>query len=153
MQNVIWTFAMFWFLFYNSFDATYLYEYTFILGYNLFFTSLPVIVLGGGCSSSLIVFVTDAWGSFRPRYQCEGVLGFSSAVHSWYSGPRVHPDQVLAIYVRRLLSICYSLFHCLFVFLWRRTIFLVWQDSGFPCGLWNNGRNVCNLLGQFVRWS
>jgi phospholipid-translocating ATPase len=38
---------MFWFLFYNSFDATYLYEYTFILGYNLFFTSLPVIVLGG----------------------------------------------------------------------------------------------------------
>jgi phospholipid-translocating ATPase len=46
-QNVIWTFAMFWFLFYNSFDATYLYEYTFILGYNLFFTSLPVIVLGG----------------------------------------------------------------------------------------------------------
>ncbi|CAG7850226.1 Putative phospholipid-transporting ATPase C24B11.12c [Serendipita indica DSM 11827] len=45
-KNVIWTFAMFWFLFYNSFDATYLYEYTFILGYNLFFTSLPVIVLG-----------------------------------------------------------------------------------------------------------
>jgi magnesium-transporting ATPase (P-type) len=38
---------MFWFLFFNSFDATYLYEYTFILGYNLFFTSLPVIVLGG----------------------------------------------------------------------------------------------------------
>ncbi|KAG8835462.1 hypothetical protein FRC17_003029 [Serendipita sp. 399] len=45
-KNVIWTCAMFWFLFYNSFDATYLYEYTFILGYNLFFTALPVIVLG-----------------------------------------------------------------------------------------------------------
>lgn len=38
---------MFWFLFYNSFDATYLYEYTFILLYNLIFTSLPVIVMGG----------------------------------------------------------------------------------------------------------
>jgi len=30
-----------------SFDATYLYEYTFILLYNLVFTSLPVISLGG----------------------------------------------------------------------------------------------------------
>lgn len=38
---------MFWFLFYNSFDATYLYEYTFILLYNVVFTSLPVIVMGG----------------------------------------------------------------------------------------------------------
>jgi phospholipid-translocating ATPase len=46
-QNVIWTFAMFWFLFYNSFAATYLYEYTFILLYNVVFTSLPVIVMGG----------------------------------------------------------------------------------------------------------
>lgn len=31
----------------DSFDATYLYEYTFILLYNLVFTSLPVITLGG----------------------------------------------------------------------------------------------------------
>ena len=46
-QNVIWTFAMFWYLIYNSFDATYLYQYTFILLYNVVFTSLPVIALGG----------------------------------------------------------------------------------------------------------
>ncbi|KIP01649.1 hypothetical protein PHLGIDRAFT_32482 [Phlebiopsis gigantea 11061_1 CR5-6] len=45
-KNVIWTFAMFWYLIYNSFDATYLYQYTFILLYNVVFTSLPVIVLG-----------------------------------------------------------------------------------------------------------
>ncbi|KAG8918881.1 hypothetical protein FRC01_001607 [Tulasnella sp. 417] len=45
-KNVIWTFAMFWYLFYNSWDATYLYQYTFILLYNLAFTSLPVIVMG-----------------------------------------------------------------------------------------------------------
>lgn len=37
-----------------SFDATYLYEYTFILLYNLVFTSLPVISLGG------------MWPSFNP---------------------------------------------------------------------------------------
>ncbi|KAF5371423.1 hypothetical protein D9757_010009 [Collybiopsis confluens] len=45
-KNVIWTFAMFWFLPFNNFDATYLYQYTFILLYNLVFTSLPVIVMG-----------------------------------------------------------------------------------------------------------
>ncbi|KAG8948486.1 hypothetical protein FRC04_009694 [Tulasnella sp. 424] len=45
-KNVIWTFAMFWYLFHNSWDATYLYQYTFILLYNLAFTSLPVIVMG-----------------------------------------------------------------------------------------------------------
>ena len=32
---------------FTSFEATYLYQYTFILLYNLVFTSLPVIVLGG----------------------------------------------------------------------------------------------------------
>ncbi|KAL5521166.1 hypothetical protein ACEPAG_9088 [Sanghuangporus baumii] len=45
-KNVVWTFASFWFLFWNSFDATYLYQYTFILLYNVVFTSLPVISLG-----------------------------------------------------------------------------------------------------------
>lgn len=45
-KNVIWTFAMFWYLPWNSFDATYLYQYTFIILYNLAFTSLPVIVMG-----------------------------------------------------------------------------------------------------------
>jgi phospholipid-translocating ATPase len=38
---------MFWYLPFNGFDATYLYQYTFILLYNLVFTSLPVIILGG----------------------------------------------------------------------------------------------------------
>ncbi|TFK47398.1 phospholipid-translocating P-type ATPase [Heliocybe sulcata] len=45
-KSVIWTLAMFWYLPWNSFDATYLYQYTFILLYALVFTSLPVIVLG-----------------------------------------------------------------------------------------------------------
>ncbi|KAJ3720646.1 hypothetical protein C8R42DRAFT_627902 [Lentinula raphanica] len=45
-KNVIWTFAMFWFLPFNSFDATYLYQYSFIVLYNTVFTSLPVIVMG-----------------------------------------------------------------------------------------------------------
>lgn len=45
-KNVIWTLAMFWFLIYTNFDATYLYQYTFILLYNLLFTALPVTTLG-----------------------------------------------------------------------------------------------------------
>lgn len=45
-KNVIWTFALFWYLPFNNFYGTYLYQYTFILLYNLVFTSLPVIILG-----------------------------------------------------------------------------------------------------------
>ncbi|KAF7419236.1 hypothetical protein PC9H_001823 [Pleurotus ostreatus] len=45
-KNVVWTFALFWYLPFNNFDATYLYQITFILLYNVVFTSLPVIVLG-----------------------------------------------------------------------------------------------------------
>ncbi|KAG0701867.1 hypothetical protein DFH29DRAFT_924776 [Suillus ampliporus] len=45
-KNVIWTLAMFWFMPFCYFDATYLYDYSFILFCNLIFTSLPVIVLG-----------------------------------------------------------------------------------------------------------
>ncbi|WVR06439.1 hypothetical protein IAU60_003470 [Kwoniella sp. DSM 27419] len=45
-KNAIFTISMFWFLIFCSFDATYLFEYTFLLMYNLFFTSLPVAVLG-----------------------------------------------------------------------------------------------------------
>ncbi|KAG1736828.1 hypothetical protein EDD22DRAFT_787445, partial [Suillus occidentalis] len=44
-KNVIWTSAMFWFMPFCYFDVTYLYDYSFILFYNLIFTSLPVIVL------------------------------------------------------------------------------------------------------------
>ncbi|KAJ7054208.1 phospholipid-transporting ATPase 1 [Mycena amicta] len=45
-KNVVWTFGLFWYMPFNSFDATYLYHYTFILLCNLAFTSLPVIVMG-----------------------------------------------------------------------------------------------------------
>lgn len=46
--------------FQTSFDATYLYQYTFILLYNLVFTSLPVIVLGGSLSSvSIQIPISD----------------------------------------------------------------------------------------------
>ena len=42
----MWTFALFWYQLYNSFDGTYLFDYTYVLFYNLAFTSLPVILMG-----------------------------------------------------------------------------------------------------------
>ena len=37
-----------------SFDATYLYQYSFIMLYNLIFTSLPVVALGGKLSEVVL---------------------------------------------------------------------------------------------------
>lgn len=45
-KNMIWTFAIFWFQIFCNFDISYIYEYTYILMFNLFFTSVPVMVMG-----------------------------------------------------------------------------------------------------------
>ena len=45
-KNIVWTFALFWYQIYNSFDCQYLFDYTYILLVNLAFTSLPVIFMG-----------------------------------------------------------------------------------------------------------
>jgi len=45
-QNIVWTFALFWYQLFNSFDGSYLFEYSYILLYNLAFTSVPVILMG-----------------------------------------------------------------------------------------------------------
>jgi phospholipid-translocating ATPase len=45
-KNLVWTFALFWYQIYTNFDCTYIYDYTYIVLYNLAFTSLPVILLG-----------------------------------------------------------------------------------------------------------
>ena len=46
LQNIVWTLALFWYQIYNNFDTTYLFDYTYILLYNLAFTSLPIIFMG-----------------------------------------------------------------------------------------------------------
>jgi phospholipid-translocating ATPase len=45
-KNMVWTFAIFWYQIFDDFDQTYLYDYTYILLYNLAFTSVPVVFLG-----------------------------------------------------------------------------------------------------------
>lgn len=45
-KNMCWVFAIFWYQFFTGFSATILYDYTFLMFYNLLFTSLPPIVLG-----------------------------------------------------------------------------------------------------------
>ncbi|KAI0542746.1 hypothetical protein GGR58DRAFT_451816 [Xylaria digitata] len=45
-KNIIWTFTIFWYQIYCNYDITYLFEYTYIILFNLIFTSLPPIVIG-----------------------------------------------------------------------------------------------------------
>jgi len=97
----------------GSFDATYLYQYTFILLYNLVFTSLPVIVLGGtSCYSSRSSFNTH-FSSIRPRHQCKGRVGIPTALYTWYSWSGIHANQILVIHGRWIISVCYRVFHSL----------------------------------------
>lgn len=45
-KNMIWTLTIVWFQCFCNFDITYLFEYTYILMFNLIFTSVPPIVIG-----------------------------------------------------------------------------------------------------------
>lgn len=45
-KNIIWTFAIFWYQIYCDFDITYIFDYTYILFFNLFYTSVPVAIMG-----------------------------------------------------------------------------------------------------------
>ncbi|GJN67478.1 hypothetical protein PLIIFM63780_004919 [Purpureocillium lilacinum] len=45
-KNMVWTFSIFWFEIFCDFDITYLFDYTYILMFNLFFTSVPVGIMG-----------------------------------------------------------------------------------------------------------
>lgn len=45
-KNVIFNVALYWYSIYNDFDGSYLFEFTYLMFYNLAFTSLAVIFLG-----------------------------------------------------------------------------------------------------------
>ncbi|KAI0835434.1 phospholipid-translocating P-type ATPase [Hypoxylon sp. FL0890] len=45
-KNMIWALSILWFQCFCNFDITYLFEYTYILLFNLIFTSIPPIVIG-----------------------------------------------------------------------------------------------------------
>ncbi|ORY67355.1 P-type ATPase-like protein [Pseudomassariella vexata] len=45
-KNMVWTFAIFWYQCFCNFDITYVFDYTYILLFNLFFTSVPVVLMG-----------------------------------------------------------------------------------------------------------
>ncbi|GBB83626.1 hypothetical protein RclHR1_10320004 [Rhizophagus clarus] len=45
-KNIVWTIAMFWYQIWAGFSAQYLYDYTYIMLYNLLFTAFPVMFLG-----------------------------------------------------------------------------------------------------------
>lgn len=45
-KNMMFTFALFWYGVFSSFDGAYLFEYTFVMLFNLAFTSVPVILIG-----------------------------------------------------------------------------------------------------------
>lgn len=67
-KNMIWTWSIFWFQCFCDFDITYLMEYTYILMFNLLFTSVPVILMG-----VLDQDVTDAVSLAVPELYRRGI--------------------------------------------------------------------------------
>ncbi|KAK0729767.1 hypothetical protein B0H67DRAFT_477359 [Lasiosphaeris hirsuta] len=45
-KNMVWTWAIFWYQIFCNFDISYIFDSTYILMFNLLFTSVPVILMG-----------------------------------------------------------------------------------------------------------
>ena len=45
-KNVVWAFTLFWYQIYDNFDGGYIFDYSYVVLYNLAFTSLTVIFMG-----------------------------------------------------------------------------------------------------------
>lgn len=45
-KNLVWTFSLFWYQIYDNYDCSYIFDYTYVILFNLAFTSLPVILMG-----------------------------------------------------------------------------------------------------------
>lgn len=43
---MVWTMGLFWYQIYTNYDVSYPVDYTYILLYNLAFTSVPIILMG-----------------------------------------------------------------------------------------------------------
>ncbi|KAK6202765.1 aminophospholipid translocase and ATPase [Scheffersomyces amazonensis] len=80
-KNVVFTLTCFWFGIFTNFDGSYLYEYTFLMFYNLAFTSLPVIVL-----AVMDQDVSDTVSLLVPQLYRTGILGIEWSQYKfvWY---------------------------------------------------------------------
>lgn len=80
-KNVVFTLTLFWYGIYTNFDGSYLYEYTFLMFYNLAFTSLTVIVL-----AVLDQDVSDTVSFLVPQLYRSGILRleWSQSKFLWY---------------------------------------------------------------------
>lgn len=98
-KNVLFTMTCFWYGIYNDFDGSYLFEYTFLMFYNLAFTSLPVIILA--------VFdqdVSDTISLIVPQLYRSGILGleWSQFKFVWYMFDGVY-ESVIAFFFPYLI--------------------------------------------------
>lgn len=80
-KNVVFTLTCFWYGLYNNFEGSYLYEYTYLMFYNLAFTSLPIIVL-----AVLDQDVSDTVSLLVPQLYRSGILGLDWSQYKflWY---------------------------------------------------------------------
>ena len=66
LKNVVFTLVLFWYQIYAGFSASVIYEFTYMLLYNIFFTCLPIMVLGifdQDGDADLLVALPQIYGS------------------------------------------------------------------------------------------
>ncbi|ODQ78763.1 hypothetical protein BABINDRAFT_162450 [Babjeviella inositovora NRRL Y-12698] len=93
-KNVIFSIALFWYGIYNDFDGSYLFEYTYLMFYNLAFTSIPVVLMG-----IVDQDVSDVVSLLVPQLYKTGILRSEWTITKfwWYMGDGLY-QSVISFY-------------------------------------------------------
>ncbi|KAF7541767.1 hypothetical protein G7Z17_g11869 [Cylindrodendrum hubeiense] len=100
-KNMVWTFAIFWFEIFCDFDMTYLFDLTYILMFNLFFTSVPVAIMG-----VLDQDVSDKVSLAVPQLYRRGIerMEWTQSKFWWYMADGIY-QSVMVFFIPYLLFI------------------------------------------------
>ena len=132
-----------------SFDATYLYQYTFILLYGVVFTSLPVIALGGKLNLFLLApTILISPYSLRPGHKCKSGSCLSTTLLARDTGSRLYKTQVLVLRGRRSISVSCDILHPLFCLVSRPCTFVEREGYRVSSRFRYNNCSCSDLLRQ-----
>ncbi|KAF2202092.1 phospholipid-translocating P-type ATPase [Delitschia confertaspora ATCC 74209] len=174
-KNIVWTFSLFWYQIYTNFDGQYIFDYTYIILFNLAFTSLPVILMGvldQDVSDKVSLAVPQLYRRGIERkewtqpkfwgYMLDGLyqsvitffmvyLLFSPAVPNTMNGLSIDDLQRMGVYVATIAVVAANLFVLFNTYRWDWLMVLITVISTLLIWTWTGIWTSFTTSAQFYK--
>ncbi|KAF2762402.1 phospholipid-translocating P-type ATPase [Pseudovirgaria hyperparasitica] len=176
-KNIVWVFALFWYQIYAQFDCSYVYDYTYIIMYNLAFTSLPVILMGvldQDVDDKVSLAVPQLYRRGIERlewtqpkfwaYMLDGLyqsvicfymvyLLFAPATFNTENGLGLDDLRRLGVYIVSSAAVCVNLYVLMNTYRWDWLMLLIVSISCLLIWLWTGAYTTSTYAFQFYHAS